>query len=62
MLRAIDELEIASRSHKIRIRASLGLAGYNAETRSGDLFDRADRAMYADKRSGGREARLTTLG
>lgn len=62
MLRAIDEFEIACKSHKIRIRASLGLAGYNAETRSGDLFDRADRAMYADKKSGGREARLTTLG
>ena len=62
MLRGIDELEVACKSHKIRVRASLGLAGYNADTRSGDLFERADRAMYADKKNGGRAARLTTLG
>ena len=44
------------------MRASLGLAAYTGETQIEHLIDRADRAMYADKKNGGRAARLTTLG
>lgn len=62
MLRGIAQLEIVCKSEKISVTASLGLASYNGETRQTDLIERADRAMYADKKSGGRAMRLTTHG
>lgn len=62
MLRGIAKLEIACRSEKISVRASLGLASYNGDTGQAELIERADRAMYADKKNGGRALRLTTYG
>lgn len=62
MLRDIGKLKISCKSHRITVRASLGLASYNGETHLEDLIERADRAMYADKKNGSRAARLTTLG
>lgn len=62
MVRGIAQLEIACKSHKISVSASLGLASYTGETSPKELLDRADRAMYADKKNGGRAARLTTHG
>ncbi|WP_168713205.1 GGDEF domain-containing protein [Parvibaculum lavamentivorans] len=62
MLRGIADLEISCKSHRISVTASLGLASYNGETCQADLIERADRAMYADKKSGGRAMRLTTHG
>lgn len=62
MLRGIANLEIVCKSHMISVSASLGFASYNGETSAKELLDRADRAMYADKRNGGRAARLTTHG
>ncbi|MDP2123533.1 MAG: GGDEF domain-containing protein [Parvibaculum sp.] len=62
MLRGIARLEIACKSHKISVSASLGFASYTGETSPKELLDRADRAMYADKKNGGRAARLTTHG
>lgn len=62
MLRDIGKLKIACKSHRISVRASLGLASYNGETVLEELIERADRAMYTDKKNGGRAARLTTLG
>ena len=62
MLRGLGKLRIACKTHRISVRASLGLAAYTGETQIEHLIDRADRAMYADKKNGGRAARLTTLG
>lgn len=62
MLREIAKLKISCKSHRISVRASLGLASYNGETSLEQLIERADRAMYADKKAGSRAARLTTLG
>ncbi|MCF8470824.1 MAG: GGDEF domain-containing protein [Parvibaculum sp.] len=62
MLRGLANLDIPCKSHRISVRASLGLAAYDGDTQQSDLIDRADRAMYADKKNGGRAARLTTLG
>ena len=62
MLRGLASLDIPCKSHRISVRASLGLAAYDGDTQQCDLIDRADRAMYADKKNGGRAARLTTLG
>ncbi len=62
MLREIGKLKITCKSHRISVRASLGLASYNGETQLENLIERADRAMYADKKNGSRAARLTTLG
>lgn len=50
MLRGIADLEISCKSHRISVTASLGLASYNGETCQADLIERADRAMYADKK------------
>jgi diguanylate cyclase (GGDEF)-like protein len=62
MLRGIAQLEIACKAHAISVSASLGFASYTGETSARDLLDRADRAMYTDKKNGGRAARLTTHG
>lgn len=62
MLRGLAKLTIACKSGKISVRASLGLASYNGDTCRSDLIERADRAMYADKKNGGRAMRLTTHG
>ncbi|MEQ8283143.1 MAG: GGDEF domain-containing protein [Parvibaculum sp.] len=62
MLRGVAQLEIACKSHTISVSASLGFASYTGETSPKELLDRADRAMYADKKNGGRAARLTTHG
>lgn len=62
MLRGIAELEIACKAHTISVNASVGFASYTGATSARDLLDRADRAMYADKKNGGRAARLTTHG
>ncbi len=62
MLREIGKLKIACKAQRISVRASLGLASYNGETQLENLIERADRAMYADKKNGSRAARLTTLG
>ncbi len=62
MVREIGKLKIACKAHRISLRASLGLASYNGETSLEGLIERADRAMYADKKNGSRAARLTTLG
>lgn len=62
MVRGIAQLDIACKSHTISVSASLGFASYTGETSPRELLDRADRAMYADKKNGGRAARLTTHG
>lgn len=62
MLRGIADLEISCKSHVISVSASLGFASYSGETSARDLLDRADRAMYADKKNGSRAARLITHG
>ncbi|MBX3492056.1 MAG: GGDEF domain-containing protein [Parvibaculum sp.] len=62
MVRGIAQLEVACKSHTISVSASLGLASYTGETSPKELLDRADRAMYVDKKNGGRAARLTTHG
>lgn len=62
MLRGISKLAITCKSKKISVSASLGLASYNGDTCQADLIERADRAMYADKKNGSRAMRLTTHG
>jgi diguanylate cyclase (GGDEF)-like protein len=62
MLRGLGKLRIACKTHRISVRASLGLAAYSGETQIEHLIEHADRAMYADKKNGSRATRLTTLG
>jgi diguanylate cyclase (GGDEF)-like protein len=62
LVRGISKLEITCKSKKIAITASLGLATYKGDTEAESLIEQADRAMYADKKHGGRAARLTTHG
>lgn len=62
MLRGIADIEIPCKSSTISVKASVGFASYTGATSARDLLDRADRAMYADKKNGGRAVRLTTHG
>ncbi|MGB6086285.1 GGDEF domain-containing protein [Parvibaculum sp.] len=62
LVRGISKLAITCKSKKIAISASLGLAAYKGDTKAESLIEQADRAMYADKKHGGRAARLTTNG
>lgn len=62
LVRGISKLEVTCKSKKIAINASLGLATYKGDTKAESLIEQADRAMYADKKHGGRAARLTTHG
>lgn len=62
LVRGISEIEVDCNGTAISVSASLGLAAYNGDTDAESLIERADRAMYADKKHGGRAARLTTHG
>lgn len=62
LVRGISTLEISCKSKTLSIKASLGLAAYKGDTTAESLIEQADRAMYADKKHGGRAAKLTTLG
>lgn len=62
LVNGINKLVVSAQNDKISIRASLGLAYYNGTTEAADLLNRADRAMYADKKKGSRAARLILNG
>jgi len=53
----LNELTIKSSEGSIAVRASLGIAHYDSMTDMDDLLDRADKAMYVDKRKDKRAAR-----
>lgn len=55
----LNELTISSSEGEISVRASLGIAHYDSMTDMDDLLDRADKAMYTDKRKDKRAARLS---
>ena len=62
LVRGLSKLGLSSPVGKINVRASLGIASYDANTEAHDLLERADRAMYADKSKGSRAARLIING
>ena len=62
LVRGLNNISIRSPEGEISIRASLGIAHYDASTEVDDLLDRADKAMYADKKKGNRAARLSFHG
>lgn len=62
LVRGLNKLVIHSGTGNIAVRASLGLAFYDGNTEAAELFDRADRAMYADKNKGSRAARMVING
>lgn len=48
--RELNTLTVELKSKKIRVKASLGLASYDGGTDPAELMERADRAMYNEKR------------
>jgi diguanylate cyclase (GGDEF)-like protein len=50
LVAGLNELTVSSSEGEISIRASLGIARYDSMTDMDDLLDRADKAMYIDKR------------
>jgi len=50
MLAELNSLQVKWKSKFLAVRASMGLANYDADTGFEDLFARADRAMYREKR------------
>lgn len=62
LVNGLNELTIKSPEGEISIRASLGIAHYDGMTDMDDLLDRADKAMYADKRKDKRAAHVSFHG
>lgn len=52
--RAVNKITMKRPEGKITVRASLGVATYDGETQSTALMERADRAMYLNKKSASR--------
>ena len=50
MLAELNSLQVKWKSKFLAVQASMGLANYDADTGFEDLFARADRAMYREKR------------
>lgn len=62
LVRGINKLSLKLGRSTFTLRASLGLASYDANSEANELVGRADRAMYADKTKGSRAARLIING
>ena len=62
LVNGLNKLTISSTEGEISIRASLGIAHYDSMTDMDDLLDRADKAMYADKRKDKRATPLSFHG
>lgn len=62
LVRGIDKLSFRHNGKTIVVRASLGLAYYDANSEQAELLSRADAAMYADKKKGSRAARMIING
>lgn len=62
LVRGIDKLSFRYNGKTIVVRASLGLAYYDANSEQAELLARADAAMYADKNKGSRAARMILNG
>jgi len=62
LVRGIDRLSFVHKGKTIVVRASLGLAYYDANSEQAELLARADSAMYADKKKGSRAARMIING
>jgi GGDEF domain-containing protein len=61
-VRGINKLSLKLGRSTFALRASLGLASYDANSEANELVRRADRAMYADKTKGSRAARMIING
>lgn len=48
--RKLNMLTVTCKGHKLKVKASLGLASYDEATEASELLERADRAMYNDKK------------
>ncbi|MBI1262296.1 MAG: diguanylate cyclase [Rhizobiales bacterium] len=62
LTKAVNKLTLEHPDGRIAIHASLGIATYDGDTDQQALIERADRAMYLNKKKGSRNWRLTTHG